>query len=415
MSVQTKRLRLHGETGADSDEILRRSPIWLAMGFRPFFLSAAAYAAVATAAWLHALRTGYNPSGSLLPLNLWHAHEMVFGFTLAVVAGFLLTAARNWTGRNTVHGWPLFALWLLWLAGRASMLGLLPLPAAAIALLQIAFPIALLCAVGRVIVQARSRRNYGVLAVLTLFAFAAVATHMQSVGLSTWSAGAAIHGALHLLILLNVVIGARIIPLFTRNRVGDPSIHGVPALDRVATAAAALTVPLAVLDVGGVRAVTPLLVGVATVSGVLQLARMRTWGVAQALRIPMLAVLHVGYAWIGIGQLLLAASLVLPGLSETVALHALTIGTIGMMTLGMMARVTLGHTGRAIESGPALQGAFVMMGVAALARLSAEVLPASLLVGTWFVSGSLFVLALLVYLIAAWKPLTTPRPDGKAG
>lgn len=416
MAAQQTILRIHGEPATDQDAVLRRAPVLLSMAFRPFFLSAAAYAAVATLVWLHALTTGRNPSGGMLPMNLWHAHEMVFGFTLAVVAGFALTAARTWTGRNTSHGTPLLVLWALWLLGRAQFTGLLPLPAVAGAALQIAFPVLLTWQMARAIFPARSTRNYGVVAALAALALASIGTHLESAGLVFGTARPSIYGALHLLVLLNVVIGARIIPLFTRNRTGVQTIRKVPSVDKIATIAAVAVVPFAVAkEASGAGWLVVALAGVAAISGVLQLFRMRTWGTLPAMKVPLLAVLHVGYAWIGVGQLLLASSLLVPGFSQTVALHALTVGTIGMMTLGMMARVTLGHAGRPIKDRPAHTWAFSLMGIAGLVRLAAIAVPGKLLVTTWIVSGSLFVTAYLIYLAIAWVPLTTPRPDGKAG
>lgn len=420
MAARPNTLRIHGQLANPQDEVLRKAPILFSMGFRVFFLSAALYVAVATAMWLHTLATGRNPSGGALPINLWHAHEMIFGFTLAVVAGFVLTAARTWTGRNTSHGTPLLVLWLLWLGGRAHMMGLLPLPGILAAALHAAFPLLLVWQAGQAIFASRSTRNYGVVAALGALAVAAAGTQLEAAGLVHGTARPSIYGALHLLVLLNVVIGARIIPLFTRNRTGVQTIRKVPALDRVATAAAVAVIPVAVLkEAFGATAgwgwIVPTLAGVAAVSGVLQLVRMATWGTLPAMKVPLLAVLHVGYAWIGVGQLLLAASLIVPGLSPTVALHALTVGTIGMMTLGMMARVTLGHTGRPIVDRPAHAVAFGMMALAGLVRLSAEVVPAQLLTTTWALSGALFVASYLIYVVIAWVPLTTPRPDGKAG
>lgn len=394
------------------DEALRRAPIWLAMGFRPFFLGAALFGAAITLFWVHAVRAGASPGGGHLPPFLWHAHEMIFGYAMAVVAGFLLTAARNWTGRNTAHGYPLLGLLMVWLLGRLAMAGALGDSGLLRAALAVGFPLLLAVAVARPILQAKSRRNLIVVAVLGLLALAALGAHLGNPGVQR----GAIYGALHLIILLHVVIGGRVIPLFTRNRTGNQAVRNRPRLDRLAIGTALLVAILAVpVAMRPGHFLTPWLGTAALASGALQLVRMGTWGSRSALRIPLLAVLHFGYFWLGAGQILLALSLFTSAIAQTVALHALTIGVIGTMTVGMMTRVTLGHTGRKIQDSWVTAAAFSAMAISVLARLAATVLPAKGIPLTWMISGSFFSLALVFYLVLAWRPLTTPRPDGKPG
>jgi uncharacterized protein involved in response to NO len=384
------------------------------MGFRPFFLGAALFAIAATGYWLHALASGASPAGGYLRPAWWHAHEMIFGLALAVVAGFLLTAVRNWTGQNTLHGYPLLGALLIWVAGR--ILSSLPVPGPVIATVNVAFPAVLALVLGRIIARSGKRRNYGIVVVLAALTAASLLVHLDANGVLTGTARAGLHGAVHLVVLLNVVIGGRVIPMFTRNRTGVET-RKVPAIDRAAIAAAA---GVAALATGQAALPSSVLIGylsfgVATLSGILQLVRMRTWGVGAGLRVPMLAVLHGGYAWIGVGHLLLAASILSPALTPTVALHALTIGVIGTMTVGMMARVTLGHTGRPIGATWPLTAAFVAMSLAVVARLAEAFLPAPWVLEAWILSGALFALAYLLYLVVAVKPLTTPRPDERPG
>ena len=394
------------------DQALLRAPVWLAMGFRPFFLAAALFGAGITLFWVHVTTAGGSPGGGHLSPFLWHAHEMLFGYAMAVVAGFLLTAARNWTGRNTAHGYPLLGLVILWLLGRLSMAGALGDSTLLRALFGVAFPLALAVTVARPILRAKSRRNLIVVAVLAVLTLLALVAHLGDPG---WQRGA-IYGALHFIILLHVLIGGRIIPLFTRNRTGNQAIHNRPRLDRLAIAASVLLALLAVpVAMRPGHPLTPVLAFVALLSGGIQLVRMGSWGTRSALRIPLLAVLHFGYFWIGAGQILLAVSLLTPAIGETVALHALTIGVIGTMTVGMMTRVTLGHTGRPIRDSWSTVAAFSAMALSVVARLAAAVVPASRIPTTWMISGTFFSLALLLYLGLAWRPLTTPRPDGRPG
>ena len=398
----------------DRDRPLRRSPVWLAMGFRPFFLGASLFAVLVTVLWLHSLASGASPAEGYLRPAWWHAHEMVFGLALAVVAGFLLTAVRNWTGENTLHGYPLLGLLLLWAAGRA--LTPLPIPGPAIAAVNVAFPAALALVLGRIIVRSGKRRNYGIVVVLVALTIASLLVHLEANGVLEGVSRAGLYGAVHLVVLLNVVVGGRIIPLFTRNGTGAETSK-VPTVDRAALTAAAAVAALATTHAAlpGSVGVGRALGALAALSGALQLLRMRTWGVAAGLRVPMLAVLHVGYAWIGVGQLLLAVAVLTTAVTATVALHALTIGVIGTMTVGMMGRVTLGHTGRSIRATWPLTAAFVAMSFAVLARLAEAVVPAAWAREAWFVSGALFALAYLLYLAIAVRPLTARRPDGRPG
>lgn len=403
----------HKKQQPSMDDALRRGPIWLSMGFRPFFLGAALFGIVATLYWVHVMTAGGIPGAGQLPLFLWHAHEMIFGYALAVVAGFLLTAARTWTGRNTAHGPFLASIVGVWLLGRLTMAGLFgPQPHLAAAL-GVAFPILFGIGVAKPIFEARSKRNYKVILVLALLTLAAIGVHFGNPAVQR----GAIYGALHLIIVLHVVVGGRVIPLFTRNRTGNQAVRNIRPLDNAAIAAALLMAVFAVpvaMQAGGALAIHAL-ASLAAVSGVLQLVRMGTWGTRGALRVPLLAVLHFGYFWIGAGQLLLALSLWTTLVAQTVAIHALTLGVIGTMTVGMMTRVTMGHTGRKITDSKLSVAAFSAVAVSVFARLSAIFVPAESIPITWMVSGSFFALALLIYVVFAWRPLTTPRPDGRAG
>lgn len=373
---------------------IRRSPPWLALGFRPFFLAAALHALVFVPWWLHKVQSGAlaGRGSSLLPM-WWHGHEMIFGFTLAVVAGFLLTAVRNWTGRETAHGSLLAALLALWIAGRGAMAAVDFLPAWLVGATVVAFPLALAVVIGRPLIATRSRRNYGLLALLTALAGACALVHWGAAQAQPLITQRGLHLAVHLFVLLNVVIGGRVIPLFTRTATRHDSVRHVPAADWLAIAATA-----ALLLAVSLGATGALLTGSAALAGAANLLRMRTWGTRMSLRRPMVLVLHLGYAWIGLGQLLVAAAAAGGPIPGSTALHALTIGVIGTMTLGMMARVTLGHSGLEVRSSRLTNLAFTLMGLAALARLASVLLPAQFWLGTVLVSGGAFTLAFALFL-----------------
>lgn len=393
------------------------------MGFRPFFLLAALGAIALIALWLYALWTGRHPGGGGLTPYDWHAHEMLFGFAMAVIAGFLLTAARNWTGLNTLHGYPLLALALLWVAGRLAMAGALGGSAWLAAALVVGFQLALLAAVGHVLVRARSHRNYGIFAMLTVWVLAALLVHAQAVGALPGAARPALLAALHVVILLIVVMGGRVVPMFTRNATGVATIAGNPLADRWATglaiAVAATALLLAALPHAAWLQGTPARAVLGTIclaSAVAQGWRMRTWGLRAAMRVPLVAILHGGFVWLAVGHALLGVAIIAPTLlASSVALHALTIGCLGAITLGMMARVTLGHSGRPLHVNAIGIAAFIAINFAVVARLAALLVPARHWRTTWAVAAALFALAFALYLVANARALLTRRADGKPG
>lgn len=374
-------------------------------GFRPFFLLAALFAVAGVPLWL-LVRAGHVALGAPLLPSAWHAHEMLFGFTGAVIAGFLLTAAANWTQRETATGAWLAGLCLVWVAGRAALLLGLDAPLAALACLAF-FPLVAI-AVGRPIVLAKSRRNYGIVGILALL------TAAQAITLwGGWrgDVAAQILGprlGVDLVVVLVLVIAGRIIPLFTRNATGAEDIRSVPALDRASIASAVGVLALDALSIGG-----PALAVVAGLAAALALARAWHWGARRALGEPLLGVLFAGYAFVPLGLGLRALDAVSTAIDPSSALHALTAGAIGTLTLGMMARVSLGHTGRPLRAGRALGLAFALVVLAALVRVlgplaggHARALDAS---------AALWVLAFGIYLARAIPILFAPRPDGKPG
>ena len=284
-----------------------------------FFLLAAAWAAIAVPVWLTAYVHGYAPRGPL-PALFWHGHEMVFGFGLAVVAGFLLGAIPNWTGRLPVRGLPLALLATLWIAGRIAML----VPGAA--LLDLAFAAALIAVVAREIIAGRNWRNLPMLAALALLFAGNLLFHLG------------IYAGLRLgiatLCMLIALVGGRLVPSFTRNWLAKARPAAAPpapagVLDRVA-----LLVTLAALAAWVLGFAPWLLVA----AGLALAARLSRWRGLGTVREPLLFVLHLGYAWLAFGLILL-------GLDVPAALHALTVGAIGTMTLAVMTRATPGPAG----------------------------------------------------------------------
>ncbi|MCB9579494.1 MAG: NnrS family protein [Polyangiaceae bacterium] len=380
----------------------------LAKGFRPFFLMAAAYAVLTLPLWVLVLYGRLDP-GAYLGATGWHAHEMVFGFSVAVIAGFLLTAVGNWTQRETAVGLPLALLCLLWLAGRVAVLFADGFPPKLAAALDLAFLPALAFACARPILASKNRRNYGFIAILAALFGANLAVHLGALGvLPAWTRLGSLLGV-DLVTIVIVIVTGRIVPMFTRNATGRQGIVNVPVLDRAAIAAMVLVVATGVLMPGSAVSGVALLL-----AGVFVAARAARWGMQHTFGNPLLWILHVGHAWVAIGLLLRGASVLVPAVPSSMGLHALTAGAIGALTLGMMARVSLGHTGRMLAAPKLVSVAFVVITVATLLRIVAPLAGASQL-PLLAVAGSLWALSFAAYLVSYAPMLLSPRVDGRPG
>ncbi len=397
-------LRLLGEAPAAAHV----SPAWAAKGFRPFFLLSGAFAAAIVPLWLLVLSGIVRADAHFDPIS-WHAHEMIFGFAVAVIAGFLLTAAANWTGRETAVGRPLMLLSALWLAGRVALLAGPAVPRPVVAAIDLAFLPALAFAVGRPIVATRNTRNYPVLGVLAALWLADLAMHLDALGLAAgWRRRGSL-AAVDLVTLLILFMAARIFPMFTRNATRVDTIRNLPMLDR-ATVGGMLALAIADLALPGHVAGTVLAGAIA----ILAAARCTTWGAQHTLRQPLLWILHVGHAWIPVGLALRVLGALTPAVPASSALHALTAGALGCTTLGMMARVALGHTGRPLAPPRAVTIAFVLLVLAAAVRVAGTLAPATYRPAL-HASGGLWTLAFVLFVAAYAALLCRPRVDGKPG
>jgi uncharacterized protein involved in response to NO len=391
-------LSLHGGVPAPS------RPIRFALaqkGFRPFFLFPSVFATLIVQLWLLVLSVVVAP-GPYLDLVAWHAHEMVFGYAVAVIAGFLLTAVANWTQRETLTGTPLLALAALWAFGRVAMLAPALFPRGLVAAIDLAFLPLLALALARPLVATGNRRNFVMIAILAVLSAANLAVHLEALGVL--APGAARHASLvgvDVIVFLMLVIAGRILPMFTRNTT-KATAPSSPLLERLTVAGGIVLVAVDAVrgDSGASRVAAGAL-------GVIAIARAARWATPHTLRHPLLWILHAGYAWIPIGLLLRATSM--PS-----ALHALTAGAIGSLTIGMMARVTLGHTGRPLAASSATAWSFAAITGAALARVAGP------LVTTRYhdvltCAGILWTAAFVLYLAGNAAALVAPRVDGKAG
>lgn len=343
-----------------------RSPHWLSCGFRPFFFLGALAMALGVLAWLPMLAGAWEPPTAFAPRD-WHVHTMLFGALMAIVAGFALTAVSHWTGRPPVAGRTLLLLVVLWGAGRAAVTASALTGPLAAALVDLAFPIALAAVFAREVIAAGNLRNLPIVGMIALLGAADAAFHAEAA-----ATGVALHATragVALLLMLVIVIGGRIIPVFTRNwlnaRRAGPPPFGI--LDGLAVAAAALALAAWTADPDlGVTA--PLL----AVAGVLHAVRLARWRGLATLGEPLLAVLHFGYATVPLGFLLLAAALLAPAAFDPVAaLHVWLVGTFGSMTLAVMTRASRGHSGRRLAADRVDVALYALAFAGAAARVAA--------------------------------------------
>jgi uncharacterized protein involved in response to NO len=375
-------------------------PAVFSFGFRPFFLMGAAWAALAVPIWIWSLASGAAAGVH----RDWHVHEMLFGFLAAVIAGFLTTAIPNWTGRMPVIGGPLAGLAALWLAGRLAMLFADVIgPVAAV--VDSAFLLVFAGVVWREVLSGRNWRNLPVCILVTLLALANVAFHLDA---RLWSSGLGERLALGAIAVLIALIGGRIVPSFTRNWLRARRIAAEPAVfGRFDQAAVGLAAAGAL---SWVFAPDARLTGIALAcAGTANLARLARWRGWAAAREPLVWVLHLGYAWLGAGLVLLGLSRLTPEIPRTAGVHALTAGAVGVMTLAVMTRASRGHTGRALAADAATTAVYVLINLAAMARVAAP-FAGVLQPGLLILSAALWSLAFGSFVAGYAPMLIRPRP-----
>ncbi len=382
--------------------------VLFALSFRPFFLLAGIFAVALIALWAPAFTGNYNLE-TYYGMIGWHSHEMIFGYTIAVVAGFLLTAVRNWTGIDTPTGAPLAALSALWLIGRIAPFFPNELPIWLIALSDLAFLPALAAAITVPLLRSGQKRNLIFLPLLAGLFLADLLVHLASFGFDIRIGRAGTFLGLDLIVLLIVIMGGRVIPFFTERRLAGVKPRRWRSVEwfSISTVIAFLLAELWAPDswLSGILAMLA-----ALSNGV----RLGGWYTRKFWPVPLLWVLHVGYAWIVVGFFLRALGAA-GWVPSQFTVHAFTVGGVGVLTLGMMARVSLGHTGRPLKVTISMVVAFVLINLAAAAR---GVLP--IFFPEWFpqliiVSAILWILSFLIFLFIYTPILVSPRMDGLPG
>lgn len=378
---------------------------WLRLAFRPFYLGAALLAAVIVPLWtgmfLGAVNWQPTPTGLL-----WHAHEMLFGFAIAVIVGFLMTAGKSWTGLATPRGPLLGGLFLLWLGARVASLGA---PYEVFAVLDLA----LLPAVGliflRLLVKSRNWRNVPLALILLLLSAVNLMFHLAATGQVDVAPMQCLYAGLAFVVVIECVMAGRVLPFFTSNALPGVKIVAIAWLDWLALAATALGM---VLWIGnGPSGLTATALGLACV---LHLVRQSRWHLLATLKLPLVWILQLSHLWLSLGLGLLALAQ-MGWVPVSLGVHALGVGATGGLIIGMMTRTARGHTGRGLTAGATEVAAYGLVMVAALLRV---VLP--LWVPTLYnlaVAGAALAwsLAFVVFLWQYTPWLVSRRPDGKDG
>jgi uncharacterized protein involved in response to NO len=391
-------------------------PPLFSQGFRPFFLAAAVWAPISLCIWLAELADLFE-----LPTNFvgssWHAHEMIFGFAAAAMAGYLMTAVPNWTGRMPLQGPSLVILFMTWLAGRLAIAVSAWIGAVLTAGVDLAFPVVLILVIGREICVGRNWRNLPMIAALCLLLAANAASHLGAAGLLTDGIGIGSRGGVAIFVGLISMVGGRVIPSFTRNRLAKAGLPQRPSafavLDRVVLFS--VVVALVAWVAGLPSTITGSLLVLAGILSAVRLVRWRGWLVFED---PSLWILHLGYGWLAIGLVFLGGSELWPHMPAMAGLHAIGAGAIGSSILGVMGRATLSQTGRRATFVAGTNTIYVLITVGAALRVVAAypsdsdwfLLSAS--AGAWILAFAGFI---VLYGPALIKPKGVPSLRKKQG
>ncbi len=375
----------------------RSGPAFLSLGFRPFFLSAALWAALSMALWILMLRGQPVLPTAFDPVS-WHAHEALFGYLGAVVAGFTLTAVPGWTGRPPLAGWTLLGLFILWLLGRVAIAISDYLPPVPVAAIDLSFLVVLGGILLREIVAAKNWRNLAVIALTGAFVAGNAQFHREAAWGVHAASGYGLRIGVAAAIMLISLIGGRIVPAFTRNWLLERGSDRLPAAfgrpDRLALVLSLLALVFwaAMPDESGTGIFL-------LAAGVTQFLRLSRWRAMSTGTEPLVWILHVGYAFVPIGMLAVGAAILWPdALAGAAAQHLWMAGAIGVMTLAVMTRATLGHAGEALTAGAGTTVLYLLVVASVIARLLGGALPQSAL-SLWTLSATLWSCAFAGFVL----------------
>jgi len=394
-----------------------RMEAFLSYGFRPFFLFAMIFGATAMALWLGWIAqqsVGLPGFGFFSNIDMqpyfWHAHEMTFGYTVAVITGFFLTAVPGWTSTKPVSGTLLAALVSVWVAGRIANALSNSIPLWVTATVDLAFIPFLLVLVLKALGARPSKRNAIFPPILILLLAANTMTYLDRAGIMDGGMESGLLLGINSILLLITLIGGRVVPSFTTNHLRAKGLTVFSASFLPIEISTVLSmVALVAFDLWAPS--SPWVGGAALLAALFHLIRLYGWRGWDALDNPMVWVLHLSYLWLIAGLALKAAAIFTGALNETTALHALTAGAIGSITVAIMTRAGLGHSGRSIKASPALITAYAMISIAALMRVAGPVVMPELYAQIMVISGFIWMTALIITGFIFWPILTTPRPQ----
>jgi uncharacterized protein involved in response to NO len=379
-------------------------PAILSYGFRPFFLLGAVYAGLGILIWLPLLFGDINIPTTFSPLD-WHVHEMLYGYVPAIVTGFLLTAIPNWTGRLPLQGGPLAALAALWIAGRVAIFLSQPIGALAAAVIDCSFLLLLAAAAAREVLAGRNWRNLPPLLIVVVFFAGNVVFHVEDhrTGIAALGTRIGIAAAIALISL----IGGRVIPSFTHNWLArenpgrQPAPFGRFDIAVLAVSLAALLLWLARPGWDGTAALL-------LAAGVGQAVRLVRWAGDRTLRDPLVLILHLGYAFVPVGFVIVAGAIAMPrAIPLSAGLHCWTVGAIGTMTLAIMIRASLGHTGHALVAGRLTRAVYALVVAAAVLRVAAAFEPTTTML--LHAAAAAWIAAFWIFAVGYGRLLSRPR------
>lgn len=375
------------------------------LGFRPFYFGAAVFACLAIPFWV-ALFLGQINITMTMSLLLWHAHEMLFGFAVAVIVGFLLTAGKAWTGLATPRGAVLAALALLWVAARVMAL---TGPYALYAILDLALLPTVAGILANVLIRAKNQRNLPLVLILALLALANLAFHLSASGLINTSPMTSLHAGLALIVMIECVMAGRVIPAFTSAVTPGLKIAMHPRLEQITLGVTGLALILWVFAPPG-----PITLAACAVASALHLYRQAQWHPWGTRSRPILWILHISYLWIAVSFALLA--LYQGGwINQSAGLHALAIGLTGGLIIGMITRTARGHTGRTLHASTSEVAAYSLVVMAAVVRVLVPLVAPEWYVPALIVAAAAWTIAFALYLFVFTPWLFSTRLDGKDG
>ena len=385
-------------------------PLWR-LGFRPFFLVAGIFAVVSMAVWTASYFFSIDFNFSSIPPHLWHAHEMLFGYAMAVVAGFLLTAIKNWTGEEVLRGKALAFLLMLWLIARLMPLSGFTLPIEIIAVVDVAFLLALSIACLRPVLKVKQYKQLGIISKLFLLMACNVVFYLGLLGVVEQGVQWGLYSALYMIIALILVMMRRVMPMFIENGIdGEVELKNHAWLDY---SSLVLLVVLWISDV--FTDYQQIVAVVASILAVLHSIRLFGWYSNKIWQKPLVWVLVVAYAFLIVGFALIAASVYF-NVSPFLSVHAFTVGGVGLITIGMMSRVSLGHTGRSVfEPPPLVFWSILAVSLAAVVRVVLPLLNMDLYHYWMLISQLLWIVGFIIFVYVYTPMLVSARVDGRDG